>query len=145
MQKQLTIRKATPKDWNKILPLFKQLYHDDIGPNLKNTFTKLTKNNENITLIAEQNQKLLGALIANYYMDLDWEGKTAKLQAIIVDQKHRNKGIGKKLLQHLLTQAKQNNCRAITARVNRKNKIARLFYEKLDFEEARTNEYTLEL
>ena len=145
MQTPLKIRKATPKDYDKILPLFTQLYHGDIGPNLKETFTNLTKNKENTILIAEQNKKPLGTLIANNYMDLDWEGKTAKLQAIIVDQKYRNKGIGKKLLQHFQTQAKTNGCRAITARVNRKNKNAQLFYEKLNFTQAETNEYTLEL
>jgi len=145
MPKQLKIRKATPEDYAKILPLFKQLYHGDIGPNLKNTFTNLTRSRESHVSVAEQNQKLVAALIANYYLDLDWEGKTAKLQAIIVDEKHRNEGIGKKLLHHFQTQAKNNKCQAITARVNRKNKTARLFYETLNFTQAETNEYVLQL
>jgi len=108
-------------------------------------FIKLTQNKESITLIAEQNQKFLGALLANYYLDLDWEGKPAKLQAIIVDKKHQNQGIGRKLIQQFLTQAKENNCQAVTARVNRKNKKANNFYKKQNFEESETNEYILEL
>ena len=142
---QLKIRQATPKDWNKILPLLKQLYHNDIGPNMKNTFNELTKNKQNLILIAEQNQTITGALIANYYLDLDWEAKTAKLQAIIVHKKHRNKSIGTKLFQQFHKHAKQHKCKAITLRVNRKNKTAALFYEKLNFTKAETNEYTLEL
>jgi ribosomal protein S18 acetylase RimI-like enzyme len=142
---KLTIRQATPKDWKKILPLFTQLYHGDIGPDLKKVFTTLTTSKKNSVLIAEQNEKAVGALIGSYYLDIDWEGKIAKLQAIIVDKKHQGKGIGKKLFHHFQTQAKGNNCRAITARVNRKNKQARGFYEKLNLEEAETNEYILEL
>jgi len=83
--------------------------------------------------------------LANYYLDLDWEGKTAKLQAIIVDKKHQNQGIGRKLIQQFLTQAKENNCQAVTARVNRKNKKANNFCKKQNFEESETNEYILEL
>jgi ribosomal protein S18 acetylase RimI-like enzyme len=87
----------------------------------------------------------VGTIIGNYYVDLDWEGKIAKLQAIIVDEKHQNQGIGKKLLQHFHAQAKENNCRTITARVNRKNRKARNFYKKSKFEEAGTNEHIVEL
>lgn len=145
MQKEPKIRQAIPQDWNKILPLFIQLYHGDIGPNLQEVFAYLTGSKENCVLVAEQNEKLVGSVIGNYYIDLDWEGKTAKLQAIIVDKKHRNQGIGKKLLHHFLTQAKENNCRAVTARVNRKNRKASNFYERLNFEEAETSEYILEL
>jgi ribosomal protein S18 acetylase RimI-like enzyme len=141
----LTIRHATAKDWDKILPLFEQLYHGDIGPDLRKVFVHFTRDKESLVLIAEQNKKPVGTLVSNYYTDIDWEGKTAKLQAIIVDKKHRNKKIGKKLLQNLLTEAKKHNCKAITSRVNRKNKTARLFHEKLNFEKTQTNEYILQL
>lgn len=146
MQKvALKIRQATSHNWEKILPLFTQLYHGDIGLNLQKTFTHLSKSKQTCALVAEQDEKLVGSVIGNYYIDLDWEGKTAKLQAIIVDEKHRNRRIGKKLFQHFLIQAKENNCRAISARVNRKNRKASNFYETLNFEEAKTNEDILEL
>jgi len=145
MQEPLKIRKATLQDWSKTLPLFKQLYHGDIGPNMRKAFTTLTKDSENCVLVAEQNKELIGAIIGNYYLDLDWEDKTAKLQAIIVNEKHRNKGIGKKLFQHFLTETKKHKCRAITLRVNQKNEIASNFYEKLNFTKAETKEYILEL
>jgi ribosomal protein S18 acetylase RimI-like enzyme len=144
MQTPLKIRQATPSDWNKILPLFKQLYHGDIGPNLQKTYQSLTKNREACVLIAEQNTKPVGALIANYYLDADWEGKIAKLQAIIVDEKHRKQGIGKKLFHSFLKHARNNGCIATTLRVNEKNKDAQLFYEKLHLTKAETQEYIIE-
>lgn len=144
MQKALEIRQATPEDWEKTSPLFEQLYHGDLGPDLRKVFTILATNIEGSVLIAEQDKKTIGVLVGSYYLDLDWEGKIAKLQAIIVDRKHQNQGIGRKLLKHFLKQAKEKNCRAIIARVNRKNRGSD-FYEKLDFEEAGTSEYMLEL
>lgn len=142
---ELKIRQATPEDWEKTLPLFTQFYHDDIGPDLRKVFDVLATSKEDSILIAEQDKKPLGVLIGSYHLDIDWEGKIAKLQAIIIDQKHRNQGIGRKLLQCFLTQAMENNCRAITARVNHKNLQATIFYEKLNFEKAETSEYMLEL
>ena len=145
MQERLKIRLATGEDWENILPLFVQLYHGDIGPNLQKVFVRLTKGKDGCVLVAEWDEKLVGLIIGNYYMDLDWEGKTAKLQAIIVNKKRRNRGIGRKLLSRFLTQAKENNCRAVTARVNRKNRKANNFYERLNFKDAGTAEYILEL
>lgn len=142
---ELTIRQAIPEDWGKILPLFEQLYHGDIGPDLRKIFAILARSKESSVLIAEQNEKPVGVLVGSYHLDIDWEGKIAKLQAIIIDEKHRNRGVGKKLLSHFLTQTKENNCRAITLRVNQKNRGARLFYEKLNFSKAETDEYILEL
>jgi len=145
MQKRLRIRQAIQEDWENILPLFIQLYHGDIGPNLQKIFLRLARSKETCVLVAEQDEKLVGLVIGNYYVDLDWEGKIAKLQAIIVDEKHRDQGVGNKLLHRFLAQVKENNCRAVTARVNRKNRRARDFYETLNFQEARTSEYILEL
>jgi ribosomal protein S18 acetylase RimI-like enzyme len=142
---ELTIRQAIPEDWEKILPLFEQLYHGDIGPDLRNVFAILARDKENSVLIAEQNEKPVGVLAGSYHLDVDWEGKIAKLQAVIIDEKHRNRGVGKKLLCHFLTQTKENNCRTITLRVNQKNISARLFYEKLNFSKAETDEYILAL
>jgi ribosomal protein S18 acetylase RimI-like enzyme len=110
LNNELKIRQATTKDWRRTLPLFVRLYPGDIGPDLRKVFTILAMSKESLVLIAEQNQGSVGALVGNYYLDIDWEGKIAKLQAIIVDEKHQNRGIGKKLLQHFLTYAKKNNC-----------------------------------
>ena len=142
---KLAIRQAISEDWEKILPLLEQLYHGDIGSDLRKVFAILARSKESSVLIAEQHEKPVGVLIGSYHLDVDWEGKIARLQAIITDEKHRNRGVGRKLLCHFLTQTKENNCRAITLRVNQKNEGARLFYEKLNFSKAKTDEYILEL
>jgi ribosomal protein S18 acetylase RimI-like enzyme len=76
-------------------------------------------------------------------MDIDWEGKTARIEAIIVDEKHRRTGIGKRLTHHFFTLAKGQACKAVKSRVNTKNRTAQKFHESLGFERADTYEYNL--
>ncbi len=142
---KLTVRDATPDDFNRCFPLLEQLYHGDVGCNFNEVFNKLARSKRSSVLMAEQRGKTLGVLIGSYYLDIDWEGNVAKIQALIVEEKHRKKGIGKKLVQHFIQKAKQNGCRAVRSRINRENKNACLFHEKLGFWEAETYEYILEL
>ncbi len=69
----------------------------------------------------------------------------AKIQALIVEEKHRREGIGEELAQRFIEKAKQNGCRVVKSRINRGNKKACLFHEKLGFWQAETYEYILEL
>lgn len=139
-----TVRCGTPDDFDRCLPLFEELYHGDIGHNFKRVFDGFARCEGGCVLIAEQ-QEVVGILVGSYYSDIDWEGKVAKIQALVVEKKHRNKGIGKKLVHHFLRKAKKDGCCAVRSRVNRKNQIACLFHERLGFEEAETYEYILEL
>jgi len=144
MQEGLRIRGGFPEDWEKILPLFRQLYHGDIGPNLQEVFVNLARGVGSCVLVAELKEKFVGTSIGNYCIDLDWEGKIARLQAIIVDEEYRNRGIGEALLHRFLVRAKQSGCRVVVARVNRENMKGSSFFEKLNFEEIGTSEYVLE-
>jgi GNAT superfamily N-acetyltransferase len=139
------VREATSDDYNGCFPLLEQLYHGDIGSRFKEVFNKFAGGDIGCVLMAEQHGKTLGVLVGSYYLDIDWEGKVAKIQALIVDVKHRKKGIGKKLVQRLVEKAKQIGCCAVRSRINRKNEIACSFHKKLDFWEAETYEYMLEL
>jgi ribosomal protein S18 acetylase RimI-like enzyme len=145
MQEKLKIRHATPSDWERTLPLFEQLYHGDIGPDLRNVFTTLATSKENCIFVAQQDEKLVGALVGSFYLDIDWEGKIAKLQAIVVDEPCRRHEVGGILLQHFLNHAKKHHARVITARVNRRSREALLFYKKLAFTKTETTECILEL
>lgn len=114
---------------------------------LRNVFTTLATHKESRILVAEQGKELIGALVCTFYLDMDWEGegKVAKLQAIIVDEHERRHGIGGKLYKHFLTYAKRHNARAITARVNQRNKEAMAFYQKFAFTKAETAELIIEI
>jgi len=139
------IRSASLDDYPLLLPLLKSLYHGDIGVDFKRIFEEFVSSEDCIVLLAEHANRILGVLIGSFHLDIDWEGKIAKIDALIIDRAHRRKGIGGKLVHHFITIAKENNCKAVKSRVNKKNTAAQKFHENMGFTRANTYEYSLDL
>ncbi len=137
------IRMAEVDDYSACLPLLTALYHGDIGSDFKRTFEDFVESEHGIVLIAE-NTKVLGVLVGSYHLDIDWEGKTAKIDAIIVDEPYRKKGIGTELVRHFLAEARRKDCKAAKSRINTENFAAQEFHKTLGFAKARTYEYFLD-
>lgn len=145
MKKQLvTIRMAQTSDYSKCLPLFRTLYHGDIGPDFKQTFEDFVNSEDGVIMLAERSSKVIGVLVGSHHLDIDWEGRITKIDALIVEEAYRKEGIGKKLVQHLVTIARRKQCKAIKSRINRKNIVAQEFHKSLGFTEADTYEYFLD-
>jgi RimJ/RimL family protein N-acetyltransferase len=53
---------------------------------------------------------------------------------IVVAKEHRRKGIGSKLVERCLTNARKMGIRRIYAEINKENRIAMLFFSKCNFE-----------
>jgi ribosomal protein S18 acetylase RimI-like enzyme len=142
--RKTVIRKARVGDYSRCLPLLTSLYHGDIGADFENTFKSFITGDSSVVLLAQSRDGVIGILIGSYQMDIDWEGKTARIDAIVVDEKHRRTGIGKQLALHFITLAEEQRCKAVKSRVNRKNEEARKFHESLSFARVDTYEYVLD-
>lgn len=137
------IREAKVDDYSACLPLLTALYHGDIGPDFRRTFEDFVESETGIVLIAE-NTTVLGVLVGSYHMDIDWEGETARIDAIIVDKPHRKQRIGTELMWHFIAEARRKGCKAAKSRVNTENFAAQEFHETLGFTKAKTYEYFLD-
>ncbi|NIO37383.1 GNAT family N-acetyltransferase [Candidatus Bathyarchaeota archaeon] len=144
MKKPARIRIAEINDYTSCLPLFETLYHGDIGPDFRQAFEDYVNREEGLILLAECPNKVIGVLVGSYHLDIDWEGKTAKVDALVVHEAHRKKGIGKKLLRHFITVSRGEHCKAVKSRINRGNIIAQELHRSLGFTEAKTCEYFLD-
>jgi ribosomal protein S18 acetylase RimI-like enzyme len=140
-----TIRKAAVSDYSQCLPLLASLYHGDIGTDFKKTFESYVAGASSIVLLAHSQGEIVGILIGSHQIDIDWEGKTARIDAIVVDEKNRRRRIGEELARSFVTLARRRRCRAVKSRVNVKNQVAQRFHESLGFERADTYEYTLDI
>jgi diamine N-acetyltransferase len=69
---------------------------------------------------------------ASYQLDCNEKGKT-KIHKLYVLSNIQGKGIGKKMVDYIMIQAKLNNQMAVFLNVNKKNK-AQFFYKNLGFE-----------
>ena len=72
---------------------------------------------------------MLGFLVA-LHVAPEWE-----LENIVVDPSARRRGVGKQLMDALLSAAHQTNCEAVFLEVRESNAAARTLYEKAGFEQ----------
>lgn len=138
------IREAEVHDYSACLPLLASLYHGDIGSDFQHIFEGFVDNQDSIVLLAENSKGVIGILVGGYSLDIDWEGKVGRVQALIVDEGVRRIGVGRTLLDRFIAEAKKRHCKAIRSRVNIKNRAARSFHKSMGFWRANTYEYILE-
>lgn len=81
--------------------------------------------------VAEENKKIIGIALY-YYKYSTWKGKCLFLEDIIVTEKERGRGIGKKLFDEVVQVAKSEKVRRLEWQVLEWNEPAINFYKKYD-------------
>jgi ribosomal-protein-alanine N-acetyltransferase len=104
----------------------------------ENAFLKEIHKLYSLTKVAVLGDKVIGYICANYIMD---EGHIMNLA---VHHNFRRRGIGTKLVEEILDELKENDCRYIYLEVRFSNLRARNFYERFGFRVAgiRRNYYS---
>ena len=90
------------------------------------TFEKKSKANLN-------SPKLLIVNILDYFVTCDIKMGDFYVAEIAIDQKHRSKGYGTKVLNDIISYASENNYRRVTLDADFRNPKAKALYEKLGF------------
>lgn len=130
----LNIRKATQFDMPSVLKLIKELASfENEADAVELTEKKLVEDGFGEkpafkTFVAELQNDIVG--IALFYERYStWKGKTIHLEDLIVQEKHRAKGIGKSLYAKVMEYAYNNNYKRVAWEVLDWNKPAIEFYE----------------
>lgn len=131
----MEIRKGTIEDMPQVLELIKELAVFEKQPDaVEVTIADLERDGFGSnplfqTLVAEIDGQIYGiALFYNRYST--WKGKTLHLEDLIVSEKYRSSGIGMKLYQAVMEEAKKQNVRRVEWNVLDWNTPAISFYEK---------------
>ncbi len=114
-------------------PRLKKLAHAD--------FNKVAA--ENSAYVAIHGERIIGLALVHFYRTFSY--KLGVINDVVVDEKYRGQGIGKRITKALVKEAKKEkaNCVDLTSRPHRK--VAHAMYEKLGFKKRKTNYYRLEL
>lgn len=128
-----TIRKATADDFAAIFFLIKE-------------FSQFQQSAEKVTITLEQmreNEKMFQCLVATtaegnivgfasfFFAYYSWIGKALYLDDLYVTETFRKQGIGKMLLEQVITLAKNEHCKKLRWQVSGWNKNAIDFYKKM--------------
>ena len=132
---EILIRKGNKSDLPRVLELIKELALYEKAPQeVTNTVEDMERDGfgENPVyglLVGEVDGNIEGMAI--YYIKYStWKGKCVYLDDIVVTEKMRGKGIGKKLFDEVIEECKKLDCRLLWWQVLEWNSPAIHFYEK---------------
>ena len=132
----MKIRKAEEKDFEKVYLLLRKLFEkNDIQKSItRKIYGGAIKNNSIFQLVAIKNNEIVGYSSFTIMEDIQSQGKIAHLRELIISEKYRGKGVGKKLLIENEKLAKRKKCIDMELASNMKRKKAHKFYEKMKYE-----------
>lgn len=131
----IEVRRSCSGDFEQIVSLLRQLWTDKkVDPNfLLPIFKKALVSDSKIYLVATNVNQVIGFGSLTLKDDLWPEGQVAYLDELVIDDRHRNKGIGAQLLERLIFIAKQKGCYRIELTSAFYRKESHRFYERHGF------------
>ncbi len=140
----LDINKLTPADIEQINVLLKQLSEN--SPIIsKKDLKYIAKNNGMILTIRnmEDDGKIIG--MATLFVFPSMSGKKGTIEDVVVDEAHRGKGLGERLVRGLIEKARELGARKLDLTSSPKRIAANKLYLKLGFVKRETNVYRMVL
>ena len=110
----MNIRRAVGEDEKQIIDLLKQFPPGDIRYDWEKgskTFRRILENPEMGSIfVAEEEGVILGIITLSFPIAIRCQGEYSCIEEFIVDAKGRGKGIGGKLLETAIEEAKSKGC-----------------------------------
>lgn len=127
----MIIRDTSMKDFERILPLFYQLWpNKKIDENeLKRVFERGIGSEHDTYISAEIDGCIVGFCAYGIMNNFWQEGYIGYIYTMIVDEKYRGKGIGKALIEAACEKAKSFGCKKMELDSGFHREVAHKFYE----------------
>ncbi len=140
MTKMITIREAKEKDIPRLLELYQQLsfnpsdYKKAPLEECRRVFKKQSKIPGYSLLVAEENGEVIGTTVLAILPGMaHGTNPFAVIEYVVVDEKKRSQGVGKKLMDYCKDVAKNAGCYKIMLTSDKRRKRAHKFYQSVGF------------
>ena len=134
----MKLTKAIHSDISELIALLKSLFEqeEEFEPNPEAQRKALSKiildPKIGIILVAKDDEKILGMINLLFTESTALGSKVAILEDMVVLSKSRSEGVGSKLMDYAISEAKKEGCKRITLLTDIKNKIT--YWKFIDFE-----------
>ena len=145
----MKLTKAIHSDISELIALLKSLFEqeEEFEPNPEAQRKALSKiildPKIGIILVARDDEKILGMINLLFTESSALGSKVAILEDMVVLPKSRSEGVGSKLMDYAISEAKKEGCKRITLLTDIKNTKAQSFYQKKGFVKSKMTLYRL--
>jgi GNAT superfamily N-acetyltransferase len=140
----ITVRKVIEKDIPRLLELYRQLeittspaeegVTQPAADEYRKLFARINSYSGMELVVAEDQGVVTGSLEILIVPNLSHKGLPwALVENVIVDENRRRSGVGRKLMEYAIKQAKTAGCYRVSLSSNNSRKDAHRFYEALGF------------
>lgn len=139
---EISIRRATGDDLPEIVRLLaddalgkgRERFEQPLPDNYYQAFREIDADEQNELVVAESDGAVIGTLQLTYIPSLSFQGgRRAQVEAVRVDSRYRNHGIGRKLLEWAIERARREGCRFVQLTTNIERTDAHRFYYSMGF------------
>jgi len=132
----ITIRKATENDFEKVYPLFEQLWPNKELDHeaLKTVFNRGVNSATDELFCLDYSNEVIGFCAYAIVNNLWQAGYISYMYAMVVDEKHRGKGFGTMLIDESIKDSREKGLKRLELDSGFHRGKAHEFYEKLGFE-----------
>jgi GNAT superfamily N-acetyltransferase len=130
----LTIRDARAADAEAIASLLRQLGYPTEPEALPARLERLLIVGDRI-VVAELDDQVVGLAQLHVSPTIEHEQPAAKVSALVVDESHRGKGVGRALVEALEAEARARRCVLLFLTTSARREDAHEFYRRVGLEE----------
>ncbi len=124
----MKIRNYKTSDKDSVVSLWKKVFNPQKPYNDPEIVIDMkTKQNDGLFFVAEENNQIIGTIIAGF------DGHRGWLYSLAVHQQHRRKGIGTQLVKKAIHELKKLGCLKVNLQINSDNSEVVGFYKKNGF------------
>ncbi|MBX2841198.1 MAG: GNAT family N-acetyltransferase [Flammeovirgaceae bacterium] len=136
----LKFRLAKTDDIEVILQMMKTFYEIDHYPfdyqqSLENLNQFISNDNFGKLWLLEENHKVIGYLVFSFSFSFEFGGRDAFIDEFFILESCRGRGLGRKMLDFSLKQAKDLDIKAVHLEVEKHNIRGNRLYRNYDFQE----------
>ena len=132
---KLAIRDARPEDAEALARLLGQLGYPAEVDDVARRAERMAKSDDDRLVVAELDSQVVGLAGIHVSLSVEYDDPAAKLSAIVVDERHRRRGIGEALVEAAVAEARARGCCLIFLTTAERRADAHAFYARLGFEE----------
>jgi GNAT superfamily N-acetyltransferase len=137
-----TIREAQASDGADIAELSGQLGYPAASGDIRKRIKEISDDDNCLLLVAEAGGCVVAWLLINVYRLVSTDC-LAQVAGLVVDEAHRNQGIGALLMERAEEWARNRECRGVILRSRSTRKDAHNFYKRLGYSGIKTQDVFL--